>query len=443
MDISDRLEPATELVPTVALISGRVWMQGLVPAHLRGLTVSTSVGLVTVHEGSVSIEGDKNVTIAVYDRRASVTHDGRDVLLVSGERTQLWDGNVMVVKKVPDDWLDMPWATNNLGRDAVHRQEIAALQQARLAERAGILPTSSLYSVKRAVEAVDVFLTLSQEARMQKKLQYADARLTEAAALLAEGQTGAVALPLEEYRSTLLALATGSGDSTLAHFLLRQAVIENTGEISAVLPGDQGYILKKVVLETSSALSPDVAQVGDVQEGMLLDALAVLTQAVDSGNVQGVQEMWADLEPQLKILHDTGATLSPGTRKEATAALGALALSMREQEESGRAESLDPLVREEIAAYLPVEEEALPVLSEDDVQSIVMGIKKRIFTYHLQQSRINQFTAEMRAMEGHPDEGRILRRLYFALPDGPESFPERVRQEIVKLSWRNASVAAK
>jgi hypothetical protein len=41
-------------------------------------------------------------------------------------------------------------------------------------------------------------------------------------------------------------------------------------------------------------------------------------------------------------------------------------------------------------------------------------------------------------LEGHADQGRILRRLYFALPGGPENFPERVRQEIIRLGWEKA-----
>jgi hypothetical protein len=329
----------------------------------------------------------------------------------------------------------------NLTLDAVHREEIAELQRERLAERARVLPTSTLYPVKRAVEAVDLFLTVGEEAKIQKKLQYADTRLTEAAALLAEGQTGAVAIPLEEYRSTLVALATGSGDATLAQFLLKQAVAQNAGDVSAALPGDEGYILKKVVLETSSELSDSVVPGEDVQGGLLLDALAVLTQTIESGNLQGLPEMWAELQPQIQILKSQGATaLKPEVRREASAALEMLALSLKKQEELGQTQKVDPILLGEIAAYLP--EEEIPVLSESDLQVIVAGIKQRIFVYHLAQSRLNQFSQELRALDGNPDQGRVLRRLYFALPGGPENFPERVRQEIIKLGWQRAGAVA-
>jgi len=307
-DISDRLEPASELVPTVTLSSGRIWTQGLVPVNLRGITVETHAGLVTVNEGSISVAQGDTMKVEVFDRRARVTHNGAEATLITGEWAQLSEKSSLVTKKMSDARFNDPWVRENLSRDAVHRQEIADLQQSRLADRAGILPTSSLYPMKRAVEAVDLFLTLGEEAKLQKQIQYADTRLTEAAALIATGQTGAVALPLEEYRSTLLALATGSGDGTLAQFLLRQSVVQTTGEVSAALPGDEGYIIKKVVLETSSALSDSPAKEDDMQGGMLLDALAVLTQAVESGNVKGVEGMWSELEPQLAVLRGSGTT---------------------------------------------------------------------------------------------------------------------------------------
>ncbi|MFA5273041.1 MAG: hypothetical protein WC353_02660, partial [Candidatus Peribacter sp.] len=56
----------------------------------------------------------------------------------------------------------------------------------------------------------------------------------------------------------------------------------------------------------------------------------------------------------------------------------------------------------------------------------------------LPDTRLNQFTQELKMLEGHADQGRILRRLYFALPGGPENFPERVRQEIIRLGWEKA-----
>lgn len=438
VDLSNRAEPAGETVPMLSVFSGRVWLQGLVPAHLNGITVFTPLGLVTVYEGSVSIQADQSVQVQVFDRSAQVERDGRTVSILSGEAVTLRDAGLSGVRLLPETAFGTEWVRGNLTLDGVHRKEIAALQQVRLAERARVLPTSALYPVKRAVEAVDLFLTVSEESRMQKKLQYADTRLTEAAALLQSGQTGAVAAPLAEYRSTLVSLASGS-DATLAQFLLKQTVAQNASDVSAVLPGDQGYVLKQAVFQTTSELADEVASSGDVQGGLLIDALTTLTRAVDGGNVIALPELWVSVEPQMRILRSPRTSdLKPEVRRQADALLNLLSIALKKQEELGQLQRVDPILLQQIGAYLPAEE-ATPTLTEEGLLEAVAGIRQRIFLYHQTQPRINQFIAELKQLQGNPDQGRILRRLYFALPGGQENFPERVKQEILKLGWQRAT----
>ena len=90
----------------------------------------------------------------------------------------------------------------------------------------------------------------------------------------------------------------------------------------------------------------------------------------------------------------------------------------------------------DIVAYLPPPlEPEPPILAEEEVMRIVQGIRDKIFVYPLRRSRLNQFIVEMKAIEGHPEQGRILRRLAKSLPEGPESFPQRVQKEIVQVRW--------
>ena len=151
-DLADRLEPASEIFPTLTLFTGQLWVQGLVPPQLRGITVATSHGHVTVNEGSVSIAEDDFVDVDVYDRLATVQKNGEQVYLASGERTRLFEDNVLLVKKVPAKWYQYSWADQNLMRDAVHRHDIAQMQHERRIAQAGILPTSRFYAVKRFAE---------------------------------------------------------------------------------------------------------------------------------------------------------------------------------------------------------------------------------------------------------------------------------------------------
>src|SRR3989338_7283000 len=220
-DTADRPDPALH-DPTVTLHSGNIWMQGLVPAHIPGVTLATSQGRVEVHEGSLSVVAGDTVELRVWDRKINLTHEGKELTLHAGERSELATDTDASIKKIASRLYDEPWVAENLRRDAVHRREIAQVQHERRASLAGILPSSSLYSMKRMAETVDVLMTFGEEARTQKKLANANTRLNEAAALLAEGDEEASQPLVAEYQQTLLQLATGFGDGSLVQFMLKQ-----------------------------------------------------------------------------------------------------------------------------------------------------------------------------------------------------------------------------
>jgi len=431
-DTSDPADQEATSETTLTLITGRIWVQGLIPAPLRGINVRTDFGLVGVQEGSVSIEEEEDVTVEVWDRRARV-HQGEDeVFLVAGERTRLTEDGVLVVMQISQERYDDPWVVQNFKRDAVHRRYIAQLQQERRAARARILPTSPFYPVKRIAETVDMLLTFGEEARAQKQLEQASTRLDEASALLAEGDVQAVQIPLEEYRDSLLTLATGSGNQ-LVQLLIARSVAQQAGDVAAVLPGDEAYLIKRAVLEAGAQLSQGVVSLADVQGVLLLDTATALLQELDREGIEGVGDAWTDLEEHLAILKDDAAALRPEVRKEARVLLSEFAFALSE------AEGVDSVLLAQVQEYLPPEQEIIPVLSDEEVDTIVQGIRDRIFVYHMKRSRLNQLIAEFKALEGHPDQGRILRQLRFALPDGPEEFPLRVRKEIIRLQWARAA----
>ena len=435
-DLSDRLEPASEIFPTLTLYTGHIWVHGLVPQQLRGITVATTYGHVTVNEGSVSIAEDDLVQVEVYDRSAVVHKNGQPTFLASGERTDLAEDGALLVKKIPAKWYQYAWADQNLKRDAVHRHDIAQIQHERRIANAGILPTSPLYPVKRFAELMDVMLTFRQDTRVQKKLQLAETRLNEAAALIYEGHEAEASL--KEYQTALENIVSGESDSSLAEFLVQRALTETTSKSTAALPGDQSYAIKKMVLETSAKL-PAVAVNGEQAQGaLLLDGLAVMLRSVDEGRTEMVETVWSDLQPYVSALESTDVTLDPSVHKEANTLLSFLASAL--QTAQSRGAEIDPELMSDLAAYLPAPTGPTQVvLTEDEVMQIVYGIKESIFLYDMTRSRVNQFIAELRALEGHPDAGRILRRLAQVLPDGPESFPDRVYKEIVRLRWENAS----
>lgn len=414
-DIADR--PALpQHGTTLTLHAGRIWVQGLVPASLPGLSIATSQGRVLVHEGSVSLSEGDIVEVHAWDRRATVIREGQEIPLVAGERLELWKGNVPVVDAIPLKQYQDEVVAENLQRDAVHRKEIAGLQRERRAALAGILPTSPLYPAKRAAEAVDVLFTFTDEARAQKLLEHANTRLNEAAALIADG-SGDPSASLNEYRQTVLRVATGSGDGSLVQFLLRQDLLATAADVSAALPDDAMYSLKRAVLVTSAVLPTGLVSVEEVQHVLITDTLSGLMRAVEQGDAVRAGRAFKELQPVLAEIDRPDAVLSPALREEVRASLATFASALKAYGEDGGA--VDSTLLTTLRQYLP--EQATPravlVLTDAEIDALAAGITDRIFLYKHPRSRWNQLVYEFHALDGHPDQGRILRRLYHALPE--------------------------
>ncbi len=428
-DLSDRPAHSSQML-TFTLLGGKIWAQALIPEVVgRGWVIATSQGNVLVNQGSVSIEDAKDgiVDVQVWNRVAKVRSGVQDLSLLAGERMQLSHTSPALVKKIPDG-PDSSWVNDNLERDAVHRKEVSLFQQQRRIRSAGILPTSTLYPVKRVAEAVDMLLTFGKEAKAQKLLDQADTRLNEATALLVQGSGSTAAQePLKEYRQTLLAVATGSGQDALLQQMVRDQVTAEVADVSATLPDDQGYLVKKTVLETSAALPQSGVSPEDVQGAVLVDQLTALTKRVHDGDLSGAQKEFVALEPMLTLTDERKSPLSSEVRKEAQSALRTFAQALEEQSrEQGSGTIL-------LGQFL-TPKKAAPVqrtLTDAEIDALVEGIRSRIFLYSLPRSRYNQLLAEFRALDGNQDQGRILRRLHLALPE--EGLARYVRTEFQRV----------
>ena len=430
-------DDAGNKVPETAikLLTGRIWVQGLITPPLKGIEIETDNGTVAVQEGSVSIaENSASVDIEVWDRRAQVSKAAEDsVHLIAGEKISLSEGGVLFVKKIPEESFEDGWVVQNFKKDAVHRKSIAQLQQERRAARAGIIPNLGLFPAKRIAEKVDVMLTIGEEARAQKELDHAGSRLDEAAALIEEGETEAVKISLDDYKDSLLAMANESG-SDAVQMLIQQSIAKETRQISAALPDDNAYLIKKTVLEASAEMPYEVFIASDARGVLLIDAITSLIRKADKEGAEIAVEAWKGLQGEIALIDDKNSGIKPEVIKEARMLMSDFAFIIFEASSAANAEMVS-----ELSAYIPLEKEVPAVLSDEEIDAIVKGIKDRIFVYHMQKSRVNQLYAEFKALSGHPDQGRILRRLKFSLPDGPEELPLKVRKEIVRLQWERAT----
>ncbi len=424
-DLTDRPEPALDGA-TITLTDGELWLQGFIPRSVRPLSVATPYGTVLMYDGSASLSvEDGHLTVRVFDRSVTVQNGAVETVLVTGEKSRFGvDGVAGTVAPITDAEYDDAWVKTNLQRDAVHRREVAQMQRERSAARAGILPTSPLYTVKRVAEQVDVLFTIDPAAKIQKQIDLASTRLNEAAALIAAGGSGAAA-PLQEYKDALLTLASGSGGDSVTRFLLRQEVAENAAALSATDPTDDLYQLKKVILQASADLPVDVVNAADVEGMILVDSLDALHKAIAAGDTAKATEIYASVESSLPLLQS--GSLAIDVQKEAQALLTQAA----DQIQAGTGADAEELAAD-LKPFLPVVAPELPSirhLTDEEVVAAANQILSRVYRFNQPRPRLNQLVYEINQMSNHPDAARILRSLYRIVPAG-DALSRAVRQGI-------------
>jgi hypothetical protein len=412
LDLSDR--PAYSLQDTtLTLEAGKLWILGLVPKHLHGITVVTTQGLLTVHEGSVSVEqqADGSVVVQVLDRSATISRHNAQITLVTGQQAVLTKDAPFVATNMNASLFQESWISTNLSRDAAHQHEIAQLQQERRAASAGILPGSAFYPVKRLAEKVDVLLSFSDEERARKLITQANTRLNEAAALLQDdGDANDAQNAMHEYRDTLLQVATGSGGNMAVQDLLEKEVVEaGSATVAAALPGDPAYALKQAVDETIAALPENVPK-PDVQGEVLLDQLTVLKRQAEQGDTAGAQEKLNELSDSIDTINATGALtlIAQDVREEAQAAIRqvtTLSLGVPEKE----------FVTPEHPVRQVVTTTVRP-LTPEQVTEKAQEIRGRIFAFGTKKAQYDSLVDQLALLRNSPDRGRILRELSRILP---------------------------
>ncbi len=427
-DTADRPEPSLTQ-PTLALQRGTVWVLGLVPRGVDGISIGTSQGRVTVQEGSVSIaqEGPQ-IAVQVWYRGASVARRGQQMALVAGEEVMLTRSPAAVIGTIDAAAYEDAWVNRNVAMDAAHQHEIAELQQQRRAANAGILPDSTLYPAKRFAEAVDVLFTFTSEARAKKLLTQANTRFDEAAALLTRGTGSDATGPLREYKETLLAVASGAIKSPEVEELVRQDLEAASAGVAAALPDDPAYALKQAVRGAIAAL-PETAANSSVQSqsqvSELFDELAAVKHRADSGETQDAKADLQKIQTALP-LDGTGSQLSADVRKEVEAAIFTISAAVNDRA-AGAVIKLEPELPsratqrtlDRIANRGRSSSSVEPdPLNADEIAVIVLQIRNRVVEgYSSPEGREGQLRLEVNRLEHYPDadEAKILQELYQTL----------------------------
>ncbi|NOS67822.1 MAG: hypothetical protein HOO67_05685 [Candidatus Peribacteraceae bacterium] len=436
LDLSDRPEVSKQQT-TLVLEEGTLWVLGLVPKHLRGITVVTAQGRIIVHEGSVSVSQGPDAGMSVFDRSATVWRHGKQVNLVAGDRADLGaDGDLATAKMDPLRFQDA-WVAGNLGRDAAHQHEIAQLQQERRAASAGILPGATLYGVKRLAERVDVLLSFSSDERARKLVTQANTRLNEAAATSGTQRSSA----LQEYKDTLLQVASGSGGSSVVRSLLQREVVEGApATVSAALPGDESYALKQAVDETIAALPVDtVESKPDLESAALLDVLAVLRRQAEDGDTAMARQNLSELADSLSSLDTTGslALVPADARQEAKAMAEQVVAFIDGPAQShiqGPAQGIQLSLGAPAKPFIQPQHRTIVMrpMTPAQVAAKAQEIRGRIFVFGTKKARYDALQDQMSLLLRHPDRGSILRELSKVMPR--DGLAQRVVREIQAVS---------
>jgi hypothetical protein len=391
---------------------GKLWVQSFLGGRSQPLTIGTEQWTIQVREGSVAImqgggEESAGTDIRVWNRTATVVRDGEAVTLFAGDRVVLQADEHAFVTKVPDIAGDDAWTKANLASDLVHQREIARLQQQRLANQAGVLPTSAFYPVKRLAEQVDVLMTIGSEAKAAKRLEQAETRLSEAAALIAEGSVQDAKVSLQEYKQTIKEVASGSGD-TIVQSLVAERVAMASAAISAALPDDGVYLVKEAVLESTTALPDSTVEADnhDAERELISDQLAALVRKIGEG--ADPRELRAE---ELKISAAVAdlQELSNGIPAEFFEEVRATLVRARADITAAEA-------RQNISGSSSTIKIAPLELSDAQVDSYVDRMLRPLRSVTQLRTKINELHISLMALRGHPEAGRILRKARKALP---------------------------
>lgn len=434
-DLSDRPERGSDDA-TIALEQGRLWVLGLVPKNVRGVTVVTPQGRVVLHEGSASIVEGADVSVMAWDRSASVYRRGKQTNLFTGQYVVLGRDGSQALGKHDHAAFQNEWTALNLGRDAAHRRDIAQSQQERRAASAGILPGTPFYSMKRLAEEMDVLLTFGEEQKVKKRITQANTRLNEAAALLNDKREDIqVQAALREYKTTLLQVASGSGGSTAVQHILQEEVMEGVpATLAAALPGDSAYTLKQTVQETIAAL-PESLSKPDVHAEAIIDELVAVKEQAELGDTTVARQKLAGITSSIAAL-GTGASVALSA--DALQEVEAIAMHVTAVVDAGNDDTSavdeEPAVEPRTPAQ-PRHAARLLVpraMSQEQVTAKAQEIRGRIFAFNTKKAQQSVLKDLLHSIEQNPDRGRILRELAEVLPRN--GLAQRVEMEIRTLN---------
>lgn len=253
----------TEFSTSIAVnvTQGRVWSNVVSPA------VDSTSFTVTAEDVSGTVDAkasfdlsvvDHDVTVLAVNNTVNLTvkEDGTVLskVLIEGESLTLQgvSESAALLRVVRNDVSD-PWIDENVKKDTSYHADLQNKYQDLIAEKAGILPGSPLYGVKKFSESATVAFTFDPVSKKQKKLEIAERRLFEAETLLSSGQTDAGRALLDEFQQSVQEDDTEYAKDLVAESLdtLLSQVKSSLEEVAVLMVSDD---VKKLTLKLDLSL---------------------------------------------------------------------------------------------------------------------------------------------------------------------------------------------
>lgn len=439
-------EPPQSRKEAIARVAyGQLWATSLLPETLNVATkLVLPQGTVILKQGSISLLTDpQQSTIQVFRRFTEVEGtEGVPVRLVEGEQLTLRGENTEERHLITEAMRNEEWVKTNIVRDAAHHTEVEAHRQAFAQSAAGILPTSTFYTLKRAAEEIDLWLTFHSGTKHEKKLQHAQTRINEAVALLEQGEEEAALQPLAEYKVAIRELASVTEEEALE--LLNSSLILSSTTVASALPHSPLYDVKKTLVEVSSELPDSNLTLSEVDLYLLSDALLEIEELIANGEIEQGAAAFHELEGAVASVLEREILEEEVVEKDSLKALKtilrSIAFSLEQAEETSPAELASTIedLQKRVEGNLPAE--PTPVIADTDNEKICMSpteITRRtnaflssVFTYQTPRGQRNEVLRQISLLPDCAQSGRILSKVMNKVPVFTRSFVWDALQKI-------------
>ena len=424
---------------------GQLWATSLLPDTLNIATkLVLPQGSLVLKQGSVSLLADPaQSTVQVFHRFTEVEPTASPAIrLIEGEQIKLLADGASERHLVTETMRGEEWVQTNLARDAAHHAEVETHRQELAQAVAGILPTSTFYSLKRAAEEIDLLLTFGSDARHEKKLLNAQTRINEAVALLQQGELEAAESPLAEYKEAIRELASVSEEE--AQKMLTSSFIASSTTVASALPHSPLYDVKKTLVEVSTELADSDLPLAEVDLYLLSDALLQIEELIANEQIAEAALAFRGIEGAVTSVMERQTLEEMAVTKDSLKALKtiirAIAFSLEQSRETVQPELAATLedLSKRVAGKLPAE--PAPIVATAETDKVCMSLQEvtrrtnsflaSVFTYETPRGQRNEVLRQIASLPDCPQSGRILSKVMNKVPVFTRSFVWEALQKI-------------